>query len=927
MYYLYIPKCLFYEIRMKKYILLVLSVILSALLVGQSVPKKIVAKVKESNRVFCQNNKIAIPDFPYLETSLSLSNVHKLFPMVAKPATLTNKFGDTLVDISLIYELEIPTNSSLDVVCRQLFSTGWFEYVEPKNIHQVLFSPNDPNIGNQYYLNNIRAYSGWDISKGDTSIVVGISDTGFDFSHNDLIGSLAYNYNDPIDGIDNDNDGYVDNFRGWDLGTNDNNPQVVSGYHGPFVSGIVSARANNELGIAGVGFNTRVLPIKTTNADNQITAGYESIVYAATHGCAVVNCSWGGQISDGKFGEDVVNFATFNCNTLVVAACGNENNPFPFWPATYQNVLSVCASDVNDVKADLSTYGWDVDISAPGSNIYSVNANNGYTYSSGTSFAAPMVSACAAIVKSYFPNLSALQLAERLKITSDDLDTIPLNSLYIGKLGKGRLNLFRALDDLESPSIRYSNPQFSRENIRNLDTVTFFADFKNYLGTTQDLTITLSVVSGNAIMIDSVISVPILSTSQNYNNSSLPFKFVSQNLISNREVVFKLTYSDVNYNSYEYVKIYVNKSYLSIDTNQIASTLTGNGRLGFADNYFYQGNGFNYLEFNQLFYMGGLMIGKSTDQVSDNVYGVSDIDNDFTNVLAPYKISSSMLADFEAETVFNDNGAGTYKMNLSVAHNVKAWNQPNCENFIVHTFTLKNTGTTAQNGLYVGLFVDWDIYISSYNKAKYDPSKKMIYAWSPLGGKYGGIAALSSQPITRYAFDNNGNSLSLNIHDGFSGIDKYTALTSNRDSAGYNGPGTDVSTLLSYAQLNLLPGDSITLEFLLMAGNNPVELQNSVAFAMEKLHPDYSQVADINNPESTVKIAPNPASDQIAVQSNLPVEHLSIYSISGKLMHFTSAKSETGPLSVNTKSLPSGLYIVRVRTALGEENLKLIIQK
>ncbi len=779
-------------------------------------PQSIVFKVKSEYRTFCNIDKISIPEFQYFTEAYQLINIRKVFPHVSRPTTLTNKFGNTLVDLSLIYRADInkPSPNTLQI-CRTLKNSGWFEYVEQKNTHQLMFLPNDPGIMNQYYLASIHAYDGWDISKGDSTIVVGISDTGFDFTHNDLLGSVAYNASDPIDNIDNDNDGYIDNYRGWDLGMDDNNPQIATtADHGLFVSGIVGARTNNGVGISGVGCNIKILPIKTTNADNFITHGYESIVYAATHGCSVINCSWGGQITDGQFGEDVVNYATYNCNALMVAACGNSNNNLPLWPASYRNVMSVSATDINDMKANFSSYGWNVDISAPGDAIYSTKPNNAYSYSGGTSFSAPMVSACAAIVKSYFTNLSALQIAERLKVTADNIDA--LNATYAGMLGNGRLNLFRALTDIDMPSIKYDSPQFSNNRPTVGDTVSFNANFTNFLNPTEHLKISFSLVQGNATVIDSIISVAPLLTFQSYNNNDQPLKFVVSSNAPNSELVFKLTYTDTNYVGYEYVQLYVSQNYLNVDTNNITTTFTGNSRLGFADNYYHQGNGFKYMQTNQLFYMGGLIIGKNTENVSDNIYGESSFDNDFENISNPVKVASSTIADYEAVTQYNDNGAASNKMNLEITHHIYAWNQPECNDFVIHSFTVKNAGTTPQTGLYIGMYADWDIYISAYNKAKYEPSSKMIYAWSPLGGKYGGISALSPLAVNKYAFDNDGDALSLKISDGFSGIEKFTALTSNRDSAGYSGNGNDISTLLSYPQIDLLSGDSITLNFALV---------------------------------------------------------------------------------------------------------------
>lgn len=910
---------------MKKYISALTILLFSTLLLGQPTQtKKVVAKVKDTFRIYCQDQKITIPDFQYLENSMGITSIKKLFPMVKKPATITNKQGDTLVDISLIYEFEINAASPIDVICRQLITTNWFEYVEPKNTHQLLHTPNDPNIVNQYYLTNIRAFSGWDICRGDSTIVVGITDTGFDFTHSDLIGAVAYNLNDPIDGIDNDNDGYIDNYKGWDMAMNDNNPQYSSSDHGVLVSALVGARTNNGMGMASVGYNTKILPIKVINDNNIITSGYEAIVYGASHGCSIVNCSWGGQITDGKFGEDIINFATYNCNTLVVAACGNSNNELPFWPATYRNVTSVCATDLVDAKAGFSTFGWDVDIAAPGNGIYSACAGNSYKYDGGTSYSSPITAACAAIVKSYFSNLTALQIAERLKVTADNIDTIAQNSLYVGKLGYGRLNLFRALTDIDIPSIKYDSPQFSSNCPINGDTILFNANFKNLLKATEHLKISLSVMQGYATLVDSVISVATLSTFQSYNNQNQPFKFVLGNNSPNIELVLKLTYTDTNYVGYEYVQLYVSKTYLDIDTNHIATTFTGNSRLGFADDFYHQGFGFNYLGSNQLFYMGGLMIGKNTDCVSDNVYGETGSDFDFMNMVHPVQVFPSTVADYEAYTQYNDNGALGNRMNLQVTHRVYAWDQPECENFIVHSFTVKNSGATPQTGVYIGMFVDWDIYLSVYNRAKYDPQSKLIYAWCPYGGKFGGISALSPLPVNKYAFDNNGTSLSLKISDGFSGIEKFTALTSNRDSAGYAGNGNDISTLLNYLPIDLNPNDSITLNFALVAGNTPHDLTDATTAAISKLNGS-NQINAYTNQPNSFRAYPNPASNKLFIDFSEPIIGVEMVNLMGKkstLSYFYRSKSS---LCVDVSNYSSGLYLLVIQTPAGKITQKIII--
>ena len=115
-------------------------------------------------------------------------------------------------------------------------------------------------------------------------------------------------------------------------------------------------------GIAGVGFNTKFLPIKISNSVGILTKAYQGIVYAADHGCFVINCSWGGYVAS-QFNQSIIDYATINKGCLVVAAVGNDNGNNPFYPAGYQGVLSVAASDPSDIKTIVSNYGYYVDVS------------------------------------------------------------------------------------------------------------------------------------------------------------------------------------------------------------------------------------------------------------------------------------------------------------------------------------------------------------------------------------------------------------------------------------------------------------------------------------------------------------------------------------------------------------------------------------
>ena len=223
------------------------------------------------------------------------------------------------MDISQYFKIGYDKSYPLEDYINALYETGYFEKVEPVYLEQSLYVPNDPLSTNQYYLNLIKANEAWDITKGSPSIVIGIVDSGGDLDHPDLQNNIYIDPADPTDGIDNDNDGYIDNNRGWDFSgadasligtpgfTGDNHPQVTKGgrhAHGSMVAGCASATTNDGVGISGVGFNTKLLFTKHY-ADNQAVNSnsyssnlYEGVWYAATHGAKIINCSWESQKSE-----------------------------------------------------------------------------------------------------------------------------------------------------------------------------------------------------------------------------------------------------------------------------------------------------------------------------------------------------------------------------------------------------------------------------------------------------------------------------------------------------------------------------------------------------------------------------------------------------------------------------------------------------
>jgi len=481
---------------------------ISQLQPDEYLPNTMLVKVRPEYRAICTDAQIGIPAVNDYFTMIGTDLVKRKFPHSKAPAKATNQYGAPMVDITLIYEIHYTGALPLEKAIGKLYNMGMFEFVEPYYIPKITLVPNDPKSANntsnngQYHLYTIHAagstQSGWDVSTGSTTVVIGIADTGTELTHSDLTNQIAYNAADPIDGNDNDGDGYVDNYPGWDVALNDNDPSWQGNAHDVHVSGCAAAQCNNSNGLCGTGYNCKFLPVKIADASGTLIASYDGIAYAAEHGCQVINYSWGGA-GGGSYGQSIIDYATNNFDALVVCAAGNNGIDEAFYPAAYDKVLSVAATDVSDVHAGFTDYNYTVDICAPGVNVNATWVGNTYTQSSGTSMASPVCAGAAAIVRAYYPSYNALQTGERLKRTADNIYSVSGNTGYVDKLGTGRVNLYRALTDPNGPSVVYSNIAYNDNNdnafVAN-DTVRITGDFINYLGPTTNLTATLTAVSG-----------------------------------------------------------------------------------------------------------------------------------------------------------------------------------------------------------------------------------------------------------------------------------------------------------------------------------------------------------------------------------------------------------------------------------------------
>lgn len=373
-------------------------------------------------------------------------------------ASLRSKYGITEVEkpffslrtpeLDRTYRVTFAAVSDVDALLAELSTDPTVEYAEKIPLDYITYTPNDPSFGsNQWYLKKINAEKAWDISKGDPKITVAIVDNAIDIDHPDLEGNAWINPNEIAgNGKDDDNNGYVDDINGWDVAGNDNNPQPTNSSmsHGTHCAGDAAATADNNTGIASIGFNVSIISVKTTSDAGSVTKiekGYDGIAYAVAAGARVISCSWGGYTAS-QTNQNIIT-AAYNKGCIVLGGAGNDGKEEKFYPGAYENALCVAASDNADKKSGFSNFGEWVDVTSPGSSIYSTMPNGTYTSSSGTSMATPIAAGLCALMLSKNPGLSPKQVEDCLKFSCTNIDNS--NSSFSGKIGAGRINAEAAL--------------------------------------------------------------------------------------------------------------------------------------------------------------------------------------------------------------------------------------------------------------------------------------------------------------------------------------------------------------------------------------------------------------------------------------------------------------------------------------------------
>ncbi|MFW8589936.1 S8 family serine peptidase [Glaciecola sp. 2405UD65-10] len=385
-------------------------------------------------------------------------------------------------------------------------------YVEPNYVWTKSLTPNDPSYGDLWGLNNtgqsggtvdadIDAAEAWDITTGSSEVVIGVIDSGVDYTHEDLAGNMWQNPGEvPGNGIDDDGNGYIDDIYGIDTANVDSDP-MDDDSHGTHVAGTIGAVGNNGIGVVGVNHEVSIAACKfLTAAGTGSTAGAIECINYFTElrnsgiNVRATNNSWGG----GSFSQALQDAITAagESDVLFLAAAGNsgvDNDASPHYPSSYDNDSLIAVASIGRTDGDVGhSYGLtSVDLAAPGGSILSTTPGNNYSVFSGTSMATPHVTGSAALVWSINPALTALEMKDILLSSGDD------NAYANGRTVSGkRLNVFNALEAADpDPGFLLGVTPSSQEIVAG-ESTSYTVDLSSIAGFTDEITLSLDDPSG-----------------------------------------------------------------------------------------------------------------------------------------------------------------------------------------------------------------------------------------------------------------------------------------------------------------------------------------------------------------------------------------------------------------------------------------------
>ena len=815
----------------------------------------------------------------------------------------TRKISKTLN----IYQVTFDQNSDLNLLIKASYAYPQILNVQKNHIvTERSFTPNDTFFGDQWHLENtgqtggivdadIDATEAWDITTGgltthgDTIVVCVIEGSGVDLDHEDLIDNIWVNYQEiPNNGIDDDNNGYVDDFKGWNVQTNDDD--INDGSHGTRVSGMIGAVGNNGIGVSGVNHTVKLMVVSGQQASNEasVIAAYSypldmRRLYNESNGAngafvVVTNSSWG--INNGNPANSPLWCAMYDSlgaeGVINVGATTNNNSNVDIngdLPSTCSSdyLIAVTASNSNDFRGGTGYGSTHVDLAAPGSSVTLTNSNDNYNSTSGTSFATPCVAGAIALLYSS-PCADFISYAKShpdsaaMRVRSLILDHVdPISNLATEVASGGRLNIFNSISELVNTCSTNSciTPYSLVSNTITDSATTLSWDGLNttgyvlYLSGSDGSTQTINTGSSTNYQISDLVPcttyeayiVGLCGTDSSNQSSTIIFetdgccKNPNLGLTSSSETTLELYWETVLYAT-EYVIKYKHQDSL----NWIYDTI-----------------------------------------VNSSFFSLNNLDTCTTYEFAIQTICTDSTRGFGAETLFSTGGCGIcYDGNYcEIIPNVVNSNLEWIESVTLNGYT---SSTGNDGGYYNG---DWFT-----NGLRSDNSYSITFTPGYSGTQF-------TEHFSVW--------LDLNQNGQF---DATELLIDNLTSSG---PQTG---------LLIIPNtsfDGVTKMRIGMNGQRAASLCADETLNIFGEYEDYCVLigkdASITDETQFINIYPNPARDVINIETTEIIQSVSIYGYNGQLV----IRQNNSNKKMDTSQLEQGMYLIEVKTSAGKVLKKLVI--
>lgn len=747
------------------------------------------------------------------------------------------------------YIVELQGKFDIPLLLERLNTLLFIEIAEIVPIIHFYSTPNDPKASEQYHLKAINAFDAWDLVQSDDSVIVAILDCGIDDTHPDLkdnifinqgeTGTDKYGNDKSSNGIDDDNNGYIDDWRGWDFfptsgHKNGNNDPTPFRDHGTHVAGICGATPNNGVGVAGIGKNVKLMNIQISEGETSIPfafTAHKGMLYAAKMGAKILNCSWGGGVNI-LAQEEVVKILANEYKALIVCAAGNSASERETFPSAYKECLNVASSDKNNEPSYFTDYGDNVAIVAPGSDILSTVLEGKYEEYSGTSMASPVVAGVAALVALKYPEYGGEEIKHLLCMTANKA-ICDSSYDYFGKLGAGLVDAKAALS-VKDPKYISIDTLAVLENKKSLtmpvgDELRITASGKNIFCDLENVEMRVKISGRDAEKyfdnLSYTLKIGKVTKKEVLKYSELPICKVKAPLPDNYSIMLELSFwsNGEMLSSNKIIKV-LNSNYANIYGYTTAASINNRGNIGYLDPLC-KDIGIPFRHFNGLFLIPILeecsFLLANIDESIEGGYelwdaarnSISERNRDFQPMKAIEKDRNEVYS--WGRSYYTNKTEKDQKAKFEIRQTIvmPTNRKDELKRYMLVEYNIKNVSNTSYDSLYAGMF---QYYGNKFDKLLKNNDKDYYFSEDFTDYAYNQIIA------TKLLSDieNHAKTLDFCISHNLSDSVKINALTAKQNDLKHHKEEKRLATIMSAGAFSLNPGESKKIQYLIVFETN-----------------------------------------------------------------------------------------------------------